>query len=189
MSGAIPAWCCRFTIDFHVEITAAIAQCVNGVYTFLTLLTLPRQNSELLYGKHVRPGRLRQNSSSTPGARLARYRLVSGQQLNRLRCHVLQTEFTSTIMYAACVSPVLRAYHRMHWNFVYAYAYNALAIPLAAGVLFPATHSLLPPWIAALAMALSSVSVVGSSLALRLYKPEQDVQAIKESAAAAAKPP
>ncbi|WIA09268.1 hypothetical protein OEZ85_008676 [Tetradesmus obliquus] len=82
-----------------------------------------------------------------------------------------------------------RAYHRMRWNFVYAYAYNALAIPLAAGVLFPATHSLLPPWIAALAMALSSVSVVGSSLALRLYKPAQDVQAIKESAAAAAKPP
>jgi Cu+-exporting ATPase len=74
----------------------------------------------------------------------------------------------------------------MRWNFVYAYGYNTLAIPLAAGVLFPATHSLLPPWIAALAMALSSVSVVGSSLLLRLYRPAKDVQAIKQAAAAAA---
>jgi Cu+-exporting ATPase len=77
----------------------------------------------------------------------------------------------------------------MRWNFVYAYGYNTLAIPLAAGLLFPATHSLLPPWIAALAMALSSVSVVGSSLLLRLYRPPQDVQAIRTAAAAAlAKP-
>eukprot|EP00882_Tetradesmus_deserticola_P002519 GHRQ01002681.1.p1 GENE.GHRQ01002681.1~~GHRQ01002681.1.p1 ORF type:complete len:342 (+),score=183.78 GHRQ01002681.1:32-1027(+) len=79
-----------------------------------------------------------------------------------------------------------KSYYRMRWNFVYAYSYNTLAIPLAAGVLFPATHSLLPPWIAALAMAFSSVSVVGSSLLLWLYRPSKDVQGIKQAAAAAA---
>lgn len=49
--------------------------------------------------------------------------------------------------------------------------YNALAIPIAAGALWPLTHALMPPWVAALAMALSSVSVVASSLALRFYRP------------------
>lgn len=74
-----------------------------------------------------------------------------------------------------------RAYRRMVFNFLYAYGYNTLAIPLAAGLLFPATHSLLPPWIAALAMAASSVSVVGSSLLLKLYRPPKDVQALRHT--------
>merc|ERR1711862_598017 len=50
-------------------------------------------------------------------------------------------------------------------------AYNILGIPLAAGVLYPIFHTRIPPTLAAVAMALSSVSVVFSSLALRLYKP------------------
>ncbi|KAF6262536.1 hypothetical protein COO60DRAFT_1458566 [Scenedesmus sp. NREL 46B-D3] len=97
---------------------------------------------------------------------------------------LLLKDSLSDVLVALDISSM--AYHRMRWNFVYAYSYNTLAIPLAAGVLFPATHSLLPPWIAALAMALSSVSVVGSSLLLRLYRPARDVTAIKQAAAAAA---
>ncbi|MEW5314299.1 MAG: hypothetical protein WDW38_005807 [Sanguina aurantia] len=61
-------------------------------------------------------------------------------------------------------------FNRIRLNFMWAYGYNVVAIPLAAGVLFPLTHSLIPPWIAGLAMALSSVSVLASSLLLRLYR-------------------
>jgi len=44
------------------------------------------------------------------------------------------------------------------------------AVPIAAGVLYPAGQWSLPPYVAGLAMALSSVTVVCSSLLLRLYR-------------------
>lgn len=62
-------------------------------------------------------------------------------------------------------------FRRIQWNFVFSMGYNIICIPLAAGIFYPATHVRLPPTMAAIAMALSSVSVVCSSLALRLYKP------------------
>jgi Cu+-exporting ATPase len=62
-------------------------------------------------------------------------------------------------------------FRRIQWNFVWSLLYNCLGIPIAAGVFYPFVHTRLPPTLAALAMALSSLSVVGSSLALRLYQP------------------
>lgn len=62
-------------------------------------------------------------------------------------------------------------FRRIQLNFAFSMGYNIFCIPLAAGVLFPFFQLRLPPTIAAIAMALSSVSVVFSSLALRLYKP------------------
>jgi P-type Cu+ transporter len=59
----------------------------------------------------------------------------------------------------------------MRENLVWAAAYNVLGIPLAAGLLYPAFHILLSPWLAAAAMALSSVCVLGNSLRLRRWKP------------------
>jgi Cu+-exporting ATPase len=52
-------------------------------------------------------------------------------------------------------------------NLVFAFAYNAIGIPLAAGVLYPHFGVLLSPIVAALAMSLSSVSVIGNALRLR----------------------
>jgi cation transport ATPase len=58
----------------------------------------------------------------------------------------------------------------MRQNLIWAAGYNLLGIPLAAGVLYPAFHLLLTPWLAAAAMALSSVCVLGNSLRLRGWK-------------------
>jgi P-type Cu+ transporter len=55
-------------------------------------------------------------------------------------------------------------------NLVFAFGYNALGIPVAAGVLFPAFGLLLNPMIAAAAMSLSSVSVIANALRLRGLK-------------------
>src|SRR3546814_4823929 len=54
----------------------------------------------------------------------------------------------------------------MKQNLGFAFAYNSLGVPIAAGVLYPFTGLLLSPMIAALAMSLSSVSVVGNALRL-----------------------
>ena len=55
-------------------------------------------------------------------------------------------------------------------NLFFAFAYNAAGIPIAAGVLYPAFGLLLSPIVAAAAMALSSVSVVGNALRLRAVR-------------------
>ena len=52
-------------------------------------------------------------------------------------------------------------------NLFFAFVYNALGVPIAAGVLYPVFGLLLSPMIAAAAMSLSSVSVIGNALRLR----------------------
>lgn len=55
-------------------------------------------------------------------------------------------------------------------NLFFAFIYNAIGVPIAAGVLFPVFGILLSPMIAALAMSFSSVSVIGNALRLRTIK-------------------
>ena len=59
----------------------------------------------------------------------------------------------------------------MRQNLYWAAGYNVLGIPIAAGLLYPAFHILLTPWLASAAMALSSVCVLGNSLRLRAWRP------------------
>jgi Cu+-exporting ATPase len=53
-------------------------------------------------------------------------------------------------------------------NLFFAFFYNALGVPIAAGVLYPVLGILLSPIVAAAAMALSSVSVIANALRLRV---------------------
>ncbi|XP_019160567.1 PREDICTED: copper-transporting ATPase RAN1 [Ipomoea nil] len=59
---------------------------------------------------------------------------------------------------------------RIRMNYVFAMAYNVVAIPIAAGAFFPLVKVEMPPWVAGACMAMSSVSVVCSSLLLKRYK-------------------
>jgi len=61
-------------------------------------------------------------------------------------------------------------FRRICYNFVWAMGYNVLGIPVAAGVFYPSMRIRLPPALAAMAMALSSVCVVGSSLLLNRFE-------------------
>lgn len=60
---------------------------------------------------------------------------------------------------------------RIQINYFWALCYNACLVPVAAGVLYPAYHFALAPMLAGMAMALSSVSIVVSSLWLARYQP------------------
>jgi P-type Cu+ transporter len=60
-----------------------------------------------------------------------------------------------------------RTMRNIRQNLFFAFAYNSLGVPIAAGVLYPVFGLLLSPVIASLAMNLSSVSVIGNALRLR----------------------
>lgn len=87
-------------------------------------------------------------------------------------------EAADMVLMKSDLTAVLTAIHlsrvivrRIYLNLVWALMYNVVGIPLAAGLLLPWLHTAIPPYVAGAAMALSSVSVVASSLALKWYSP------------------
>jgi Cu+-exporting ATPase len=77
---------------------------------------------------------------------------------------LLQGDLTGIVKARALSAAVMR---NIRQNLFFAFVYNALGVPVAAGVLYPVFGLLLSPMIAAAAMALSSVSVVANALRLR----------------------
>ena len=77
---------------------------------------------------------------------------------------LLKGDLTGIVKARALSTAVMR---NIRQNLFFAFIYNAAGVPIAAGVLYPAFGLLLSPIIAAAAMALSSVSVVGNALRLR----------------------
>ena len=63
------------------------------------------------------------------------------------------------------------SFRRIKINFIWAFLYNLMLIPIAMGALYPIHGFRLDPMLAGAAMALSSISVVLSSLMLKLYHP------------------
>lgn len=68
-----------------------------------------------------------------------------------------------------------KTYQRIKINFLFAFLYNTILIPVAMGFFYPIGKFKLDPMFAAVAMALSSISVVSSSLLLRCYDPNSDL--------------
>jgi Cu+-exporting ATPase len=64
-----------------------------------------------------------------------------------------------------------KSFNRIKFNFFWAILYNAMLIPIAMGALYPVNGFRLDPMLAGGAMAFSSISVVVSSLMLKLYSP------------------
>jgi Cu+-exporting ATPase len=77
---------------------------------------------------------------------------------------LLKGDLTGIVKARALSAAVMR---NIRQNLFFAFVYNALGLPVAAGLLYPVFGLLLSPMIAAAAMALSSVSVVGNALRLR----------------------
>ncbi|MCW8193660.1 copper-translocating P-type ATPase [Proteobacteria bacterium 005FR1] len=87
------------------------------------------------------------------------------------------------IVNAAALSK--RTHHTILGNFAWAYGYNVLLIPIAAGLLFPFFGFLLNPMLAAGAMSLSSIFVLTNSLRLRRFQPHLQESVQREDAGAA----
>lgn len=73
------------------------------------------------------------------------------------------------------------SFKRIKINFVWAFIYNMILVPLAMGILYPIYGFKFDPMFAGAAMALSSISVVISSLMLKIFKPVQDLHKIKSN--------
>ena len=77
---------------------------------------------------------------------------------------LLKGDLTGIVRGRALSAAVMR---NIRQNLFFAFVYNSAGVPIAAGILYPVFGILLSPVIAAAAMALSSVSVVGNALRLR----------------------
>jgi hypothetical protein len=115
------------------------------------------------------------NTNPTAITRATRIVIISrGQDLFAKQCskpgngHSASAEMDRAQAIASVVSRMTM--RNIRQNLVFAFAYNVIGIPVAAGVLYPTFGILLSPVVAAFAMSLSSVSVIANALRLRAAK-------------------
>lgn len=102
--------------------------------------------------------------------------LASGSELAMTSCDfVLLSPINTLVSLLALLKLSKTVFNRIKFNFTWALVYNMLALPIAAGVIYPYHNTRLSPVWASAAMALSSVSVLLSSLALKLYNPTRSL--------------
>jgi P-type Cu+ transporter len=82
---------------------------------------------------------------------------------------VLMKDSLTDVINALRISKM--SFKRIKINFVWAFLYNLLLIPISMGILYPIKQFRMDPMLAGAAMALSSISVVISSLMLKFYRP------------------
>ncbi|AGO13827.1 AaceriAGL041Cp [[Ashbya] aceris (nom. inval.)] len=100
--------------------------------------------------------------------------LASGSDLAMISCDfVLLSKKNPLAAIVILLQLSKKVFRRVKFNFVWALIYNIICIPIAAGVLYPYKETRLSPVWASIAMAASSVSVVLSSILLRLYRPSK----------------
>lgn len=100
--------------------------------------------------------------------------LASGSDLAMLSCDFVLLSSQNTLESLLTLFELSKKiFRRVYFNFGWALLYNMVSVPIAAGVIYPYHNSRLSPVWASAAMALSSVSVVLSSLALKFYKPKR----------------
>ncbi|SCU99963.1 LANO_0F04544g1_1 [Lachancea nothofagi CBS 11611] len=98
--------------------------------------------------------------------------LASGTDLAMTSCDFVLLSASNTLCSLLTLLQISRkVFRRVRFNFGWALVYNMIGIPIAAGVIYPYKNSRLSPVWASAAMAASSVTVVLSSLALRMYTP------------------
>ncbi len=92
---------------------------------------------------------------------------------------VLMKDSLTDVINAIRISKM--SFKRIKINFVWAFLYNLLLIPISMGILYPVKKFRMDPMMAGAAMALSSISVVLSSLMLKFYRPLPSMATYSES--------